>query len=406
MNPRQRFFATTAKGLEALLAAELTELGAEEIAVASAGASFSGALEVAYRACLWSRVASRVLLPLASFQAETPEQLYEGVRSIPWADHIDARGTLAVDGSLSQSALSHSHYAALKTKDAIVDQFRARFGMRPSVDVHEPQVRVNLYVRREEATVSIDLSGASLHQRAYRRRGLTAPLKENLAAAILLLADWPRLASEGAPFLDPMCGSGTLPIEAAMIAARIAPGRRRRFGFERWRGHDAPMWRRLLAEADESEIRDATRWPVIHGSDRDPSAVRNAAANADRAGLGGHVHLERCALADRHPPRPGKPGLLVANPPYGERLGEVASLASLYGEIGDVLRRRFPGWSAYVLAGNRELAKHIGLRSAHRIQVYNGALECRLLHFPISATPVTGPGGPGWRRRQPPASAG
>ena len=406
MAVQHEFFATTAKGLEDLLAGELRELGAEHVAVARAGVSFAGPLEVAYRACLWSRVANRVLLPLASFPAESADALYAGVRSVAWADHVGRRGTIAVDCATSQSRLSHSHYAALKTKDAIVDQMRERAGVRPSVDVSRPDVRVNLYVHRDRAVISVDLSGESLHRRAYRAKGVAAPLKETLAAAILLLAEWPRLARAGAPLVDPMCGSGTLPIEAGLMAADVAPGLRRAdFGFLRWGSHQQDIWRRLLAEAAEREIRDPRKLPVIRGADIHAGAVRNALANVERAGLRGRVHVEKRALADSEPPprRHGHDrttaGLFVVNPPYGERLGTIEALAPLYAEIGDVLRRRFTGWTGYVLTGAPQLAKHIGLRAARRLILYNGAIECRLLQLPISETRVQDAEGPRWRRR-------
>jgi 23S rRNA (guanine2069-N7)-methyltransferase / 23S rRNA (guanine2445-N2)-methyltransferase len=480
------FFATTAKGMEEVLAAELRVLGAQSVAAQRAGVGFSGTLEIAYRACLWSRVANRILLLLASCPAETSEALYAGVRSIRWSDHLGPRQTLAVDFVVSQAAstsaepsvggsvggrqrragrprpydleepgslavrrgavsaprlsgrrsrvpitggaITHSHYGALKVKDAIVDQLREQSGARPSVAVVQPDVRVNVYVHANQALVSIDLSGDSLHRRAYRQHGVAAPLKENLAAAVLLLADWPRLADAGVPFLDPMCGSGTLPIEAALIAAHIAPGRARTyFGFLGWRGHQPAVWARLRQEAGDAEVRDAKRLPLIHGYDADAGAVRAALANVERAGLRGKVHVEKRALAACEPlpsrveeaPR----GLLVTNPPYGERVGSAAgvpsagplpvgsrpaaqsetlpgeTLAALYGELGDTLRRKFTGWTGYVLAGNLALAKHIGLRAARRYTLYNGAIECRLLAFPISSQPVRDAQGPHWRAK-------
>jgi 23S rRNA (guanine2445-N2)-methyltransferase / 23S rRNA (guanine2069-N7)-methyltransferase len=405
MGMRHQLFATTAKGIESLLAEELHTLGAADVAPARAGVSFSGSLEVAYRACLWSRVANRILLPLASFRAETPDEIYAGVRSIAWGDHLRPDDTLAVDAATSESRLTHSHYLALKTKDAIADHFRERSGRRPSVDVHDPDVRVNVYLHRNLAVVSIDLSGDSLHRRAYRARGAPAPLKETLAAAALLLAEWPQMARAGAPLLDPMCGSGTLPIEAALIAADVAPGLRRpRFGFARWGGHRPELWRRLLAEAKEREIHEPRRLPEIRGYDAHAGAVRNALANIERAGMRGRVHVEKLPLAACEPPRRNDGGgLFIVNPPYGERLGDVRQLAPLYAELGDVLRRRFTGWTGYVLTGSPQLAKHIGLRAARRFILYNGAIECRLLKFPISATPVRDASGPRWRR-EPPAA--
>ena len=397
------FFATTAKGMEELLTAELQALGASAITTQRAGASFAGSLEVAYRVCLWSRVANRVLLPLATFAAATPQALYEGVRTIRWSDHLDARRTLAVDCATSHSSMAHSHYGALKTKDAIVDQLRAQSGARPSVDVAQPDVRVNVYLHEDRAVVSIDLSGESLHRRAYRQHGTAAPLKENLAAAVLLLAEWPRLAAAGAPLIDPMCGSGTLPIEAALMAACIPPGRNRtHFGFLGWRGHEAAVWTRLCHEAEEQEIRDPKRLPLIHGYDASAAAVRAALANVEHAGLRGRVHIEKRAMEDCAPiavrGHAEVPGVVVINPPYGERLGDRAQLGALYAALGDTLRRKFPGWTGYVLTGNPALGKRIGLRPARRHILYNGAIECRLLVFPISSQPVRQAEGPHWRQ--------
>jgi 23S rRNA (guanine2445-N2)-methyltransferase / 23S rRNA (guanine2069-N7)-methyltransferase len=397
-----RFFATAARGTESLLAKEISDLGAVQVNEHRAGVSFAGTLETAYRVCLWSRVASRLLLPLKSFPAADPASLYEGVRSIDWRDHVGRRATLAVDCNTARSRITHSHYAALKTKDAIVDQLRDRTGSRPSIDSARPSVRVNLHLHQDEATVSIDLSGDSLHRRNYRGSGVEAPLKENLAAAVLLLAEWPRLAREGAPLLDPMCGSGTLPIEAALIAGDIAPGGARTyFGFLGWRGHDSTLWFRLRREA-AARANVAKIWPPIRGYDVAAGAVRAARANAARAGVQAAVRIERRALADCEPVEngttPGRPGLVVTNPPYGERLGDRETLEPLYVLLGDVLRQRFTGWTACVLTGNRELGGRIGLRSARRHVLYNGAIECRLLVFPISSLPVRDTQGPRWRR--------
>ncbi len=397
------FFATTAKGMEELLAAELRDLDAHAVEVGRAGVSFTGSLELAYRACLWSRVANRVLLPLASFPAPTPEALYDGVRTVRWSDHIGPQRTLAVDFATSHSAITHSHYGALKTKDAIVDQLRDQSGTRPSVAVVQPDVRVNVYLHEDRAVVSIDLSGESLHRRSYRLEGGKAPLKENLAAAVLLLADWPRLARAGVPLIDPMCGSGTLPIEAALIAADMTPGRGRTyFGFLGWRGHQATLWDRLLHEAEERKIRDPRRLSPIRGYDANAAAVRTALTNVERAGLRGKVHIEKRMLSDCEPiaarVEGDVHGLLVTNPPYGERVGDSEALAELYASVGDVLRRKFMGWTGYILTGNINLAKRIGLRAARRHVLYNGAIECRLLVVPISPNPVREAKGPHWRR--------
>ena len=372
--------------------------GASEVEPTRAGVFFAGELEVAYRAVLWSRVASRILLPLARFEAPTPQALYEGVGAIDWQAHVAPKRTIAVDASTAQSAIAHSHYAALKTKDAIVDQLRTRRGARPDVDVERPDVRVNVHLHRDQATVSIDLSGAAQHRRGYRDQHAVAPVKETLAAAVLLLAGWPARAAARQPLVDPLCGSGTLALEAALIAGDVAPGlRRAQHGCVGWGGHDAALWAGLRAEADERARAGTRRRAAIFGSDADARAVRAAEASAQRAGLHGRVRFSRLALADCAPV-PGAAGIVVTNPPYGVRLGEEAQLGALYGQLGDVLRRRFLGWTAFVLAGNSALAKRIGLRSTRRVPLWNGTIECRLLEFPISAAPVREAAGPHWRQ--------
>ena len=380
----RKFFATCPKGIEPLLADELRALGAEEVKETRAGVAFAGALTTAYRACLWSRVANRVLLPLQCFPAASPEALYSGVQTIAWKDHLAPEGTLAVDFTTSQSAITHSHYGALKVKDAIVDQLREEFGVRPSIDTAQPDVRVNVYLLRDEATVSLDLSGESLHRRGYRAQTVEAPLKENLAAAILLRTHWPAIAKENGALVDLMCGSGTLLIEAAMIAADMAPGLAREYyGFHRWKQHDAALWTELLDEARQRRAAGLTHLPPIYGYDHDPLAIRAARDNIKRAGLGNLMvaqqrELSACA------PEPSPAGLAVANPPYGERLGPSSELPALYAELGAQLKTCFPGWRAAVFTGNPELGKSMGLRAVKMHTLYNGAIECKLLHFEIT----------------------
>lgn len=378
------FFATCPKGVESLLAEELRNLRADAVRETRAGAAFEGSLAVGYRACLWSRLASRVLLRLAQFPAASPDALYRGAQSIPWHDHLGSGHTLAVDAAVSRSSVTHSHFAALKIKDAIVDQLRTESGQRPSIDTEQPDVRVNLYLDRNEATLSLDLSGDSLHRRGYRAQGVEAPLKENLAAAILLRAGWPALAAQGAPLVDLLCGSGTLPIEAALIAADIAPGlQRRRFGFLAWRGHDPAVWEALLAEARERREAGLARLPSIEGFDHDPRAIDAAHKNLARVDLSQYVTFEVRALADCAVAASG-PGLVVTNPPYGERLGEAAELPALYQELGDTLKRCYAGWRAAIFTGNAELGKKLGLRARRLYTLYNGAIECKLLQFDIT----------------------
>ncbi|BCR04420.1 ribosomal RNA large subunit methyltransferase K/L [Desulfuromonas versatilis] len=386
MSDLLNFFATAPKGMEQLLAEELNSLGAVEAAEARAGASFSGTLETAYRACLWSRLASRVLLPLASFAAADPEALYQGVRSLAWQEHLAPQGTLAVDCSLSGSNITHSQFAALKVKDAIVDQFRDACGVRPSVDTERPDIRVNLHLHRNQATLSLDLSGESLHRRGYREEAVLASLKENLAAAILYRAGWPAIAAAGGTLIDPTCGSGTLVLEGALIAADIAPGLQRGyFGFLGWRKHDQAAWERLLAEARQRREAGLEKLPVLVGYDADHKAIRAAWANAERAGLASRVHFEKRDLKDLDQPggKGVRAGLVVANPPYGERLGEIRELMPLYATLGSRLRECFQGWRASIITGNPDLGKQMGIRARRMHTLYNGALECKLLHFEI-----------------------
>lgn len=379
------FFATTPKGMEASLAAELRVLGAAAVDAGRAGVAFRGPLRLGYRACLWSRTASRILLPLTRFAAPTPDTLYDGIRAVDWNEHLSQTGSLAVVFNTAQSQITHSQYGAQKVKDAVVDQFRDRFGVRPSVDRERPDLRINVYLFRDQARLSLDLSGESLHRRGYREDGAAAPLKENLAAAILLLAGWPAIAAEGGSFLDPMCGSGTLPIEAALIAADVAPGLLRPyFGFLNWRGHDGAAWNELLQEARERREAGLERLPAIAGSDLEPVAVRSALANLARAGLAGRVRIERRDIETVAPPA-GRPGLLAVNPPYGERLGEERELIAFYVRLGEIVRARFPGWRAAILAGNPRLELRLGVSPGRTDELYNGPLECRLLHFELPA---------------------
>lgn len=373
---KQHFFATTAKGVEEVLAAELVRLGAEDVATESGGVRFGGGMEAAYRANLWLRTASRVLMPLAEFACETPEQLYQGVRTVDWTSYLTPAMTLAVDCNLRDSALTHSGFVALKTKDAMVDDVRDRLGSRPNVDTKDPDLRVNVRLFRNRCTLSLDCSGTPLDRRGYRLERHEAPLKENLAAALVELSGW----DGSVPLLDPMCGTGTIAIEAALKALRIPSGLLRAgFGFQRWLGFDRPLWDRLVEEARQGMLADLPA-PVL-GSDISHSAIAMANENARRAGVGELIRLGRGPIAELAPP-PG-PGILIFNPPYGKRLGEEEALKPLYKEIGDVMKRRCKGYTAYLFTGNLELAKSVGLKAARRIVLYNGPIECRLLKYEL-----------------------
>jgi 23S rRNA (guanine2445-N2)-methyltransferase / 23S rRNA (guanine2069-N7)-methyltransferase len=303
---------------------------------------------------------------------------------VDWTQHIAASGTLAIDFGGSSAGIKHTHFGALKTKDAIVDQLRERSGQRPSIELERPDVRLDVRLDRERATLSLDLSGDSLHRRAYRARGVAAPLKENLAAAVLLRSGWPAIAETG-ELIDPLGGSGTLVIEAAMMALDIAPGLLRSyFGFSGWRGHDRELWQRLVDEARARREATAGKRIVLRGYDSDAAAVRAAIENSDRAKLRGFVHFERRELAQLVRDSEGAPGLLVTNPPYGERIGDQERLQALYQLLGEKLRENFQGWRAAVLTGNPPLAKAIGIHASRSHTLFNGRIECRLLRFEIT----------------------
>jgi 23S rRNA (guanine2445-N2)-methyltransferase / 23S rRNA (guanine2069-N7)-methyltransferase len=373
-----RFFVACAKGLEYLLADELVALGAGKATAALAGANADGEPEAAYRAVMFSRLASRVLWPLAEFDCANENDLYQGVHAIDWSAHLDAEGTLAVDAHVSGPALTHERYAAQRVKDAVVDRLRAAHGVRPSVDTENPDLRLSLVVRKGRAIVSVDVGGGPLHRRGWRQSQGEAPLKENLAAAMLLRGGWPKIYAEGGALLDPMCGSGTLLIEGALMAADAAPGLQRLQGAlpTRWRGFDEALWNRIELEARQrAEAGRAALKSVFFGADLDPAALHAAQANADRAGVGELIRFERGPVSALKPPGPGR-GLVACNPPYDARL---AADPALYRELGDALRRAVPDWRAVLLCGSDELGQATGLRAAKRYAFFNGALECSLL---------------------------
>ena len=385
------YFATCPKGLEYLLRDELVALGADDVRETLAGAHFSGSLATAYRACLWSRLASRILLPLAEFAAADDDALYAGVQTIDWSQHLAVHATLAVDAGTALSKLNHSQFIAQRVKDAVVDQFRQRDGERPNVDTDEPDVRINLRVRRDRATVSLDLAGSPLHRRGWREVQGEAPLKENLAAAMLLRARWPEIYASGGALLDPMCGSGTLLIEGALMVADSAPGLHREyFGFLGWQQHDLALWRSLLDEARQrADVGLRALRSVFFGSDIDPRMVQTAKRNAQSAGVAGFFTLDKWDATQLTPPSGVQTGLVITNPPYGERLGDHEQMPALYRALGGRLRQHFVGWHGAVLAGDAELGRAMQLHADKRYVLFNGALETLLLTFDIQARDET-----------------
>ncbi|MFG0806771.1 bifunctional 23S rRNA (guanine(2069)-N(7))-methyltransferase RlmK/23S rRNA (guanine(2445)-N(2))-methyltransferase RlmL [Pseudomonas fluvialis] len=382
MSQQFELYLTCPKSLEGLLLEEARGLGLEEAREQVAAVRGQASMETAYRLCLWSRLANRVLLVIARFPLSNAEELYQGVHAIDWHEHLLPSGSLAVEFSGRGAGIDNTHFGALKVKDAIVDKLRTAQGERPSVDKLNPDLRVHLRLERGEAIVSLDLSGHSLHQRGYRLQQGAAPLKENLAAAVLIRAGWPQLAAEGAALSDPMCGVGTLLIEAGLMAADIAPNlRRQQWGFTHWLGHVPALWQKLHEEAQARAQAGLAKPPLwIRGYEADPRLITPARNNIERAGLADWVKIYQGELATFEPrPDQGQHGLLVCNPPYGERLGDEASLLYLYQHLGERLRQSCLGWQAAIFTGAPELGKRMGLRSHKQYALFNGALPCKLL---------------------------
>ncbi len=376
----QHFFAPCPRGLEALLAEELAAAGAADAKAIPGGVGFAGSWETCYRANLESRLATRILWRRARGDYGNENDVYELALGVDWPKLFGVDATLRVYVTAQRSPLKSLEFVTLRVKDAICDRFRDACGRRPTVDTRNPDVRVHLFLTADEATLYVDTSGEPLYQRGHKIAKVGAPLKENLAAGILKLAGW----QPGVPLLDPMCGSGTFLIEAAQMALDDAPGLSRDpgdFGFERLANFDAALWRRLQTEVAQRR-REAAPLP-IWGSDLAADAVARARQNLAHAGLDDLVTLERADVLERTPPAPE--GILVANPPYGERLASGEELAAFYPRLGDALKKRFAGWRCYLLSADTQLPKLIGLKPSKKTPLFNGPLECRLYEFVIVA---------------------
>ena len=387
MSQKRSFIATCPKGLEQLLAAEIASLGGEPLRETVGAMIFNADLAAMYRLCLWSRLANRVMLILSEFRGESADDLYQGLSAIDWQDHMLASNSISVDFNGQTDEIRNSHFGALKSKDAVVDYFLARGEARPSVDKNTPDIRINIRLNRGQITACIDLSGESLHRRGYRSSGAMAPLKENLAAALLLRADWPGIASRAGALIDPMCGSGTLLIEGAMMAMNIAPGLlRQRWGVRGWLDHDQALWEGIVEQAEAHRSLALTReWPEIRGYDANGKIVAQAQENIENAGLERFIKVSRRELAQLAKPthRELDHGLLITNPPYGERLGEQAELLHLYRHLGQSMLAHFSGWQGAVFTGNADLGKRMGIRSYKQYQLLNGTIPAKLLLFNI-----------------------
>lgn len=387
-----KFFATCARGLEPILANELRQIGVADVDPGRGGVSFAGDRSTLYKANLWMRTAVRVLQPILEADVHSPDELYQAAQTIDWSQYLTLDHTFAVDCNVRDSEITHSLFAALRTKDAICDQFVARCGKRPSVNVEEPMVGLNLHIYRNHAILSLDSSGASLHKRGYRPILTKAPLNEALAAALILRSGW----DPQTPFIDPLCGSGALPIEAAWIALKRPPGlTRKRFGFMGWLDYDVALWTDIRDEARRNVLKKLPA-PIV-GYDIRKDAIGHAETNARAAGIGHLLKFERQDVRDLYPgalfkgassdsrlstPDPlTKVGTILCNPPYGERIGEEEELGPLYQAIGEVFAEKCKGWNCCVFTGNAELGRAIKLRVREAVDLWNGKIPCRLLRY-------------------------
>ncbi len=371
-----QYFATVARGLEELAASELEQLGASSVEPGFCGVDFVGDRALLYKVNLWARLPFRILFKVHSFRCQTAKDLYQGIQTIDWQDYITPNQTLAVKATGKNDQLNHSHFTALQVKNAIVDQQQLNFGERSDVELKSPDLRINVHINGDFCTVSLDSSGNSLHRRGYRPAVGAAPLKESLAAALIQLSGW----QPEQMFYDPLCGSGTLPIEACLKALNIAPGLfRESFGFETWGDFDQSLLEKLITEAQGSQL--DTLPASIWGSDGDEDVIEQAHVNATNSGVENYIWFSQMELSEIA--APADSGVLFCNPPYGERLGGDIDLGAFYKLLGDVMKQRFKGWTAFVLSGNKELSKYIGLKSSQRIAVYNGTLPCQLMKYEL-----------------------
>jgi putative N6-adenine-specific DNA methylase len=377
----ERFFASCPRGLEPALVAELGPLGAQDAVAADGGVSFAGERTLAYHVNLESRLASRVLWRVGGGGYRNEKDVHALARTIDWPALFRSDRTLRVDVAATRSPLQSLEFATLTIKDAIVDRCRDATGTRPSIDKRAPDVRVAAHLTADQATLYVDTSGEPLFKRGYRRETEEAPLRENLAAGLIALSGW----TPDQPFLDPMCGSGTLAIEAALIAARRAPGLARTFGFQKLAWFDGPAWQRIKQAARDRVLPAPVR-AMIFASDVADAAIARTRANAVAAQVAEFIDLERADALTR--PAPAAAGTLVANPPYGVRLSDREKIAELYPLLGDALKQRFAGWTAWLFSGDTALPKLIHLKADRRIPLFNGALECRLYKYRVQSGPM------------------
>ena len=371
-NRSESFFASAPRGLESLLLQELSSLGGKDLKETPGGVAFSGTWETCYRANLWSRIASRVLWKVGDFQYKNETDLYEAAKAVDWTQYFAVQNKIRVNVTAQKSPLKSLEFATLKVKDAVCDRFREKLGSRPDVDRASPDVRIHVYLEEDKGILYLDTSGDALFKRGWRMDIAEAPIRENLAAGIIMLSGW----KFDQPLLDPMCGGGTLLSEAAAMARGRAPGAKRSFGFEKLRIFDSKLWERIKKERTIEPVE-----PRLYGSDTDPEALQAARRNLGAAGVERWVKLEQSDVLQRAAPESA--GVLVANPPYGERIGSAEELAAFYPELGHALKKRFAGWNCFFFTADFRLAKLIRLQPSRRTPLWNGSLECRLYEFRV-----------------------
>lgn len=372
----ESFFASAPRGLEQLLLDEVASIGGRDVKAVPGGVAFTGSWTICYRVNFWSRIASRVLWRIAAFDYKNEQDIYSATKTIDWLKYFKIEQTLRVNVTAQRCPLKSLEFATLRIKDAVCDRFRDSLGRRPDVDRANPDVRIHAFLEGTHATLYLDTSGEPLFKRGWRHGVADAPLRENLAAGIIMLTGW----KPDEPLLDPMCGGGTLLVEAAAMARGRAPGAKRGFAFEKLAAFDSGAWQAVKAEEKTKEKQPDLR---LYGSDTDPKALNAARRNLAEAGIERWVTLERSDILERTPP--SQTGVLVANPPYGERIGTAEELAAFYPKLGDALKKRFAGWRCYFFTADLRLPKLIRLQPSRRTPLFNGALECRLYEFAMVA---------------------
>ena len=370
----ETFFASCPRGLEELLLQELKAFNARNTSVVPGGVSFGGTWETCYRANLWSRIASRILWRVGEFSYRNEKDLYDAARAIAWPKYFSVQKKIRVNVTAQKSPLRSLEFATLKVKDAVCDLFRDQVGSRPDVERAAPDVRIHVFLEETKGILYLDTSGEALFKRGWRMDIAEAPIRENLAAGIIMLSGW----KFDQPLLDPMCGGGTLLSEAAAMARGRAPGAKRAFGFEKLALFDAKLWERVKGEKRTNSLE-----PRLYGSDTDPEALQAARRNLGAAGVERWVKLEQADVLERAAPEAA--GVMVANPPYGERIGSAEELAAFYPKLGDALKKKFAGWNCFFFTADLRMPKLIRLEPSRRTPLWNGSLECRLYEFKIVA---------------------